>query len=123
MSQDWQGHDPMSIHTPLVPTPNAQAAAGKQPLQQVALRVGGMTCAHCPSAIEKALAATSGVTGAHVNPATQIARVDYDPARAKIVDIIQTIRSAGSATTRVPINNMHCSSCGVRIELALGVTP
>jgi Cu+-exporting ATPase len=117
----------MSIHTPLVPTPNAQSAAGKQPLQQVALRVGGMTCAHCPSAIEKALAATSGVTGAHVNPATQIARVDYDPARAKIVDIIQTIRSAGytvgTATTRVPIKNMHCSSCVVRIELALGMTP
>jgi Cu+-exporting ATPase len=117
----------MSIHTPLVPTPNAQAAAGKQPLQQVALRVGGMTCAHCPSAIEKALAATSGVTGTDVNPATQIARVDYDPARAKIVDIIQTIRSAGytvgTATTRVPIKNMHCSSCVVRIELALGMTP
>jgi Cu+-exporting ATPase len=126
-SLDWHGKHPMSIHTPMRLTPEAQAAAEKQASQHIALRVGGMTCAHCPPAIEKAVVAISGVTGAHVNPATQIARVDYDPARAKIVDIAQAIRSAGytvgTATMRVPIKNMHCSSCVVRIELALRMTP
>jgi P-type Cu+ transporter len=110
-----------------VPAPDAQAAIGTQASQHVALRVGGLTCAHCPPAIDKAIAATSGVTGALVNPTTQIARIDYDPARAKIVDIAQAIRSAGytvgTATMRVPIKNIHCSSCVVRIELALRMTP
>jgi Cu+-exporting ATPase len=117
----------MSIHTPLSPTAGAQAAPVQQGKQHVALRVGGMTCEHCPPAIEKALLATSGVTSAHVNPATRIAHIDYDQTRAKIADIAQAIRSAGytvgTATTRIPITNMHCSSCVVRVELALRTTP
>jgi P-type Cu+ transporter len=90
------------------------------------LRIGGMTCAHCPPAIEKALAAIPGVT-VHVNPATGIASIDYDPARTRAADLLQTIRSAGysagTATLRVPIKNMHCSSCITRVELALQMTP
>src|SRR6516164_5852914 len=91
------------------------AASGTEHLD---LRIGGMTCAHCPPAIEKALAATAGVTAAHVNAATRVASIDYDPARARIADILQAIRSAGytagTATLRVPIKNMYCSSCVIR---------
>jgi P-type Cu+ transporter len=86
-----------------------------------------MTCEHCPSAIEKGLAAVAGVTAAQVNPATKIARIDYDPSRAKIAAILQAIRAlgytVGTATARIPIKNMHCSSCIIRIELALQMTP
>jgi Cu+-exporting ATPase len=117
----------MSIHMPPSHAAGVQTAPAQQGEQHVALRVGGMTCAHCPPAIEKALVATPGVTGAHVNQATRIAHVDYDPARAKITDIAQAIRAAGytvgTATTRIPIANMHCNSCVVRVELALRTTP
>jgi Cu+-exporting ATPase len=99
-------------------------AAGRRRLE---LRIGGMKCAHCPPAIEKALAAIPGVGGAQVNAATQVARIDYDPAQAKSADILQAIRAigytVGTATLRVPIKNMHCSSCVIRVELALQLTP
>jgi Cu+-exporting ATPase len=111
----------------MAPTHGVQAGIARQALQHVELRVGGMTCEHCPPAIEKALAAIPGVTSARVNGATQIAHVDYDPVRAKIVHIAQAIRSAGYtvgiATMRLPVKNMHCSSCVVRVELALRVLP
>jgi Cu+-exporting ATPase len=91
------------------------------------LRVGGMVCPHCPPTIEKALRAVPGVTAASVNLATKVASVEYDPARAKVADILQAIRTsgytAGTATTRLPIKNMHCSSCITRVELALQMTP
>jgi Cu+-exporting ATPase len=95
--------------------------------EHIELRIGGMTCAHCPPAIEKAAAAVSGVISAFVNPSTKIARIDYDPTRAKLADILHAIRSVGytvgTATTRVPIKNMHCGSCLIRIELALQMVP
>jgi Cu+-exporting ATPase len=86
-----------------------------------------MTCEHCPSAIEKAVKNVAGVTAVQVNSATKIARIDYDPSRAKIAAILQAIRAhgytVGTATTRIPIKNMHCSSCIIRIELAVQMTP
>ena len=86
-----------------------------------------MTCPHCPPAIEKAINAIAGVTSAHVNLAEKIARVAYDPGRAKVADILRVIRSlgytVGTATARIPIKNMHCSSCVIRIELAVRMTP
>ena len=91
------------------------------------LRIGGMTCPHCPPAIEKAIKTVAGVNSAHVNLATKIARVDYDPSRAKVADLLRAIRSigytVGTATTRIPVKGMHCSSCVVRVELALQLTP
>jgi len=104
-------------------------ATTPQPVQKehIELRIGGMTCAHCPPAIDTAVAAVPGVIAANVNPSTRIARIDYDPARTKIADIAHAIRSVGytvgTATTRVPIKNMHCGSCLMRIELALQMVP
>jgi Cu+-exporting ATPase len=72
-------------------------ATTQQPVQKehIELRIGGMTCAHCPPAIEKAAASVPGVIAATVNPSTRIARIDYDSARTKIADIVQAIRSVG----------------------------
>jgi P-type Cu+ transporter len=95
--------------------------------QQIDLRVGGMTCPHCPPAIEKAIGSVAGVTSAHVNLVNQLARINYDPKRTKIMDILRAIRSVGysvgTATARIPIKGMHCSSCVIRVELALQMTP
>jgi Cu+-exporting ATPase len=56
-----------------------------------------------------------------------VANVDYDRWQTKTADLLNAIRSrgyaAGTATTRIPIKNMHCSSCAIRIELAVQTTP
>jgi Cu+-exporting ATPase len=106
--------------------PDAQS---RQPgrTEHLELRIGGMTCAHCPPAIEKAIALLPGVASSSVNPSTRIARIDYDLARAGVADFVHAIRSigytVGTATMRVPVKNMHCGSCLMRIELALQMVP
>ena len=95
--------------------------------RHIALSIGGMTCRHCPPAVERALTAMDGVVSAHVSLSNKLATVDYDPDRAKAVDLAKAIRTAGyapgAASTRIPIKSMHCSSCVTRIELALQMTP
>jgi P-type Cu+ transporter len=95
--------------------------------QQIDLRVGGITCPHCPPTIEKAVSSVAGVTSARVNLANNVARVVYDPSRAKVTDILRAIRSigyrVGTATARIPIKGMHCSSCVIRVELTLQMLP
>ena len=107
--------------------PSAANAQTRHLADSITLRIGGMTCPHCPPAIEKTVNAVAGVTSVHVNLANGLARVNYDPSRAKISDILGAIRSrgyaVGAATTRIPIKGMHCSSCVVRVELALQTTP
>jgi Cu+-exporting ATPase len=98
-----------------------------QRLVDIELTVGGMNCPHCPPKVEDALRKVPGVSAAHVNLANGSAHVAYDASRARIIDLVKAIRSAGynagTATMRVHIKNMHCSSCVVRIELALRATP
>jgi len=105
---------------------SATSGSGGSPTH-VRLKVGGMTCEHCPTKVEAALGRLQGVKSAHVNLTDAIAHVSYDPARVKVIDVVQEIRragfQAGTATVRVPIRDMHCSSCVVRIELALQLTP
>ena len=86
--------------------------------QQIDLRVGGITCPHCPPTIEKAVGSIAGVTSAHVNLVNKLARIVYDPSRAKVTDILRAIRSVGyrvgTATARTPIKGIRLirSSCG-----------
>ncbi len=108
-------------------TPVARAKPASRGQRQIKLTVGGMTCAKCTPAVEKALKAIDGVASAHVNLANKVAVVDYDPGRVKVIDLAKAIRSvgysAGAASIRIPIKGMHCSSCVTRIELALQMTP
>ncbi len=110
-----------------LPRPASGEAVAIPSTQRLELRVGGMTCDHCAATVEKALAKIAGVVAARVNLATKLARIDYEPTIAKISDILQAIRSAGyvpdAAVVRLPISNMHCSSCVVRVELALRNVP
>jgi len=106
---------------------SAAKPANKQVAERIDLRIGGMTCPHCPPAVEKALKSVKGVISAQVNLANRLATVTYDRSAAKITDILNAVRSVGytvgTATTRIPIKGMHCSSCVVRVELALKMTP
>lgn len=96
-------------------------------LEHIELPVGGMTCPHCRAAVEQALNAVAGVRHAHVNLASKLASIDFEPTQAGVADFLQAIRSvgytAGTARMRVPIRHMHCSSCVTRVELALQTTP
>jgi len=108
-------------------TKPVDAATAEASSEHINLRIGGMTCAHCPPAIEKALAAVPGVLSAQVNLASNTATITYQPSHTKLAQVVQAIRSIGyipgTATLRIPIKNMHCSSCSIRIELALQTTP
>ena len=110
---------PESAARPPLPAPSV--------LAQIDLPIGGMTCPHCPPRVEEALRKVEGVSGAHVNLANRVVHVTYEAGRAKVVDLITAIRTAGysaaTARTRIPIANMHCTSCVIRIELELGMTP
>ena len=112
---------------PIAPGGPAGRAKAAGRLQHIQLRIGGMTCAHCPPAVQQALAAIDGVVSARVNLANKLAAVDYDPDRASALDLVKAIRAAGyaagTATMRFPIKYMHCSSCAIKIELALQMTP
>jgi Cu+-exporting ATPase len=63
--------------------------------ERVDLPVSGMTCAACARAIERTLATAPGVDRAHVNFATATATVEYDPARARVGDLIGAIEELG----------------------------
>ena len=63
--------------------------------ERVDLPVSGMTCAACARTIERTLAATSGVTRANVNLATNTATVEFDPARVRVGDFVTAIEDLG----------------------------
>lgn len=63
--------------------------------KQVTIPVGGMTCASCSAAVERALKKRSGVLSASVNLATEKAQVSYDPAKVRLSELKDAIRKAG----------------------------
>jgi P-type Cu+ transporter len=72
---------------------SAAKRANKPPVaERIDLRIGGMTCPHCPPAVEKALKSVKGVISARVNLAHRLATVTYDRSAAKITDILHAVR-------------------------------
>jgi Cu+-exporting ATPase len=63
--------------------------------ERVDLPVSGMSCAACARAIENQLAATAGVSAAHVNFATSTATVEFDPALAPVHNLVRAIEELG----------------------------
>ena len=115
--------DAMNVMAPR----STAAKSAAVPFGHIELAVGGMTCAHCPSAIEKALASLKGVVAARVNLANKIAAIDYDPSKVRVADFVNVIRTAGyvpgAAKIRLLVSQMHCASCVTKIESALKSTP
>jgi copper ion binding protein len=62
---------------------------------KVEIRVGGMACAGCSSAVEKALSRLDGVISAKVDLAKKTAYVDYDPAKLTLQDLKKAVEGAG----------------------------
>ncbi len=70
------------------------------PPETVDLAIGGMTCAACTARLERVLNALPGVE-AHVNLATEKARVRYTPGLASMDDLIAAVARAGFTATPV----------------------
>ena len=79
------------------------------------------------ASLAKILQAVPGVYKAHVNVRSGKATLEYDPARGKVTDFVDTIRSAGYTTggqsIRLKVSGLYCSECVVKIEDALKATP
>ena len=64
-------------------------------LEQVNLKLRGMSCAACASSIEKAIRTVSGVTECHINFGAEQAAVTYDPSQTNIAKIQEAVAKAG----------------------------
>ncbi|MBN2908398.1 copper-translocating P-type ATPase [Polycladomyces sp. WAk] len=63
--------------------------------ESVDLAITGMTCAACAARIEKGLSRIPGVWEAHVNLATETARVTYSPESVNTDDLIRKVEQLG----------------------------
>ena len=86
------------------------------------IRVGGMVCAACTAAIEKALRNLDGVLQARVNLATEMASVEYDPQKLSLSDLERAIRETGYEVIDekivLRIGGMVCAMCVKALEIA-----
>lgn len=59
------------------------------------LRLSGMYCAACADTIEQALMGVPGVQSARVSASAERARIEWDPSRTRVAEMVQAIRRAG----------------------------
>jgi Cu+-exporting ATPase len=68
----------------------------KSAARRVTLEIFGLLCEGGGAlTIERELTRQPGVTRAYVNPATEMAYVEYDPARASVDHLISAVRRYG----------------------------
>ena len=85
--------------------------------ERVDLPVSGMSCAACARAIENQLAATAGVSAVHVNFATSTATVEFDPARAAVSNLVETIEELGYGVPQAAAGEDSGEDAGERARL------
>jgi Cu+-exporting ATPase len=64
-------------------------------INEVALSIGGMSCASCASTVEEAVQELDGVLSASVNLATEKLTVRYDPQKVRVPQMKKAITDAG----------------------------
>jgi len=94
--------------------------------KELQIGVQGMTCAACVNRVERGLKKVEGVEMAHVNLATENARVAYDPEKTSPTALVANIKEAGYkpmvAQAELGITGMTCAACVNRVERALKKT-
>ena len=112
-------------YAPAVPSATTGIADGTTGPVRIALPVSGLT--RGGPALERAIAAVPGVSKATVNVKEGRVFVDYDPARAKVSDLLDAMRGAGFSpdgqTLRLKVSGLYCAECVARIEDALKGVP
>ena len=97
------------------------------PLKKEVMKIDGMTCTACASAVERRVGKLEGVDKASVNFATEALTVEYD--REIDLDIIKkAVQEAGYKVREdkmdrevvIPIQGMTCAACSRAVERALG---
>ncbi|MCX7884200.1 MAG: heavy metal translocating P-type ATPase [Caloramator sp.] len=91
------------------------------------LKIGGMTCAACAKAIERASSKVKGVTDVNLNFAVEKLYVNYDENVTSINEIISAIEKAGytakeekeSKEIIIRIGGMTCAACAKAVERAV----
>mgnify|MGYP000998536145 CR=1 FL=1 len=64
-------------------------------MQQIQLKIAGMSCNHCKMAVERGLSGLSGVDSAVVNLAEGTVQISYDPATVSTSDLQKAVEEAG----------------------------
>ncbi len=64
-------------------------------MENVRLKVKGMTCGGCQAAVQRALSGVAGVAKAQVDLAGGLATVEYDPAKANPEALKKAVVGAG----------------------------
>ncbi|HPR07360.1 MAG TPA: cation transporter [Denitromonas sp.] len=64
-------------------------------MEQVTIKVGGMSCQGCVKGVSAALQAVAGVTAVSVDLGAGEARVDFDPQQATVASLNQAVEDAG----------------------------
>lgn len=98
---------------------SSQAASASPQLDTAQLGVYGMTCASCSSTIERELAKIDGVKSIAVSLSTEKARIDYDPTKLGIRDLVEHIEDLGfDAVVSDDRNSTQLASLGRIKEIA-----
>ncbi|CBQ67629.1 probable CCC2-P-type ATPase, Cu(2+)-transporting ATPase [Sporisorium reilianum SRZ2] len=74
---------------------SSEPAASIPRLDTAQLNVYGMTCASCSSTIEREIAKIDGVKSISVSLSTEKARIDYDPSKLGIRDLVEHVEDLG----------------------------
>lgn len=64
-------------------------------MDEVTIKIEGMSCAHCQENVKKAITSVSGVSSAEVNLDKGKATVQYEPAKTDLDKIKSAIEDAG----------------------------
>jgi len=89
--------------------------------------IEGMHCASCAEGVADALQDVDGVADAHVNLATEKARVTLGTSQLEWETLIEAVEDAGyevrTEAMTLPIEGMHCASCVNTIDEFLRDVP
>ena len=64
-------------------------------MENVTLRVDGMTCGGCVASVERVLKAVPGVVAVKVQLSPGLAEVNFDPARTQVAALKTAVEAAG----------------------------
>ncbi len=100
-------------------------------MQQLTVRIGGMTCASCSARVERVTAKLAGVAAASVNLAAEKLTISFDESLVGLEQITAAVVKAGYEVIKepdakeitIPVGGMTCASCSSRIEKALAKAP
>lgn len=80
-------------------------AAEESNTKEVSIPIGGMTCAACAKAVERAVNKLEGIESSAVNIATEKAVIKYNPEKIRLSEIKQTINKAGYQALEIESKN------------------